>query len=101
MHESSVRIEHTHDPGRLIDSLAPIELLWKAYQTALQSLSANAVIFRYPGRPATSEMTQSAVDHTIEIGTRSPQGLGNSEIGRNRPTRSRPKRIKPKRKKKP
>jgi HEPN domain-containing protein len=52
MEEAGLPIPRTHDLEVLLNPLLPVEPLWAALRTALQTLTDYAVDFRYPGQMA-------------------------------------------------
>ena len=61
LQEESIPIPKTHDLGKLLDLLLPVYPLWAGLRLALDTLSAYAVDFRYPGDSASRKEAQDAV----------------------------------------
>ena len=61
MEEAGLPLQRTHDLDALLNHILPIEPLWSAFRPALQTLTAYAVNFRYPGHNANKSHARRAL----------------------------------------
>lgn len=54
-------IPKTHDLSVLLDAVVPLEPLWEAARSRLETLTSYAVLFRYPGESATRTLAKTAI----------------------------------------
>ena len=53
--EAGATFPKTHDLGRILDLIVPLEPLWAAWRPDLNLITSFAVEYRYPGESATKE----------------------------------------------
>lgn len=61
LQEAGIQFRRTHDLTTLLDLVLPVEPSWSAMRNDLDTVTAYAVEFRYPGAAATKEMAREAV----------------------------------------
>ncbi len=59
--EADIFFKKTHDLSYLLELIAPVEPLWKAYERELRLLSDYGVEFRYPGASADLKIAKDAL----------------------------------------
>jgi HEPN domain-containing protein len=53
--EAGVSFPKSHDLGRILDLIVPLEPLWEAWRRDFNLIASFAVEYRYPGESATKE----------------------------------------------
>ena len=76
LQEADVPFAKTHELGRLLDALQPVEPIWQAFRPGLIWLNVFAVQYRYPGRDADREMAKIAMRTCREIRAIIRAGMG-------------------------
>ena len=61
LQEANIRFSKTHDLESLLDLIVPTITAWNAWRADFPTISDHAVDFRYPGKSATAENAQRAV----------------------------------------
>lgn len=61
LHAEAIPFAKTHNMAALLDMVLPLEPSWEMMRPDLQSLTAMAVNFRYPGRSADKAAAREAV----------------------------------------
>ncbi|MFM8291705.1 MAG: HEPN domain-containing protein [Planctomycetia bacterium] len=59
--EASRPIPKTHDLSNLLDAVLPLEPLWEASRSRLETLTSYSVLFRYPGESANRSLAKTAI----------------------------------------
>jgi HEPN domain-containing protein len=77
--QARIHFPKTHDLGRLLDLVSPVEPMWEPYRLALNRVSYFAVDFRYPGDTATREDAKEAMKTCTHFRKVARQSLGLKE----------------------
>jgi HEPN domain-containing protein len=77
--QAGIHYPKTHDLGRLLDLVAPVEPMWEPYRLALNRVSYFAVDFRYPGDTATRADAKEALKTCANFRKVARQSLGLQE----------------------
>jgi HEPN domain-containing protein len=76
LHEARIAIPKTHDLTLLLNMVLAVEPTWNAYAASLKTLTAYAVIYRYPGFSAAKADAQQAMKTCRGFRKQARAGLG-------------------------
>ena len=80
LQEANIFFPKTHELPTLLDLLLPIQPEWESLRRSVDSLTAYAVEFRYPGAHATSELSTNALKDCTDVRETIREYLQLSEI---------------------
>ena len=76
LQEAAIEFPFTHDLGKLLTLLLPVEPLWAGLMTSAKLVTRHAVKARYPGSSATREVAKDMVARCRDIRALARESLG-------------------------